>query len=219
MTGEQGTPLSLGPACSSGSVSSTGGYQPGPRGLAPHGLGHPVGGYGQPRPQIDPNIQQWFSAVDADRSGHICAGELQRALVNGNYSHFSEEACRMMIELYDVNNSGSIDIYEFQQLFNAINRWKGTFQSFDTDRSGSIDHSEMTRALQQMGYTFSPMFVEKLVTKYDMRTRKISLDNFIVVNNQMRRLTDGFRKRDSSRQGQATMHYEDFMGLAMGILH
>jgi hypothetical protein len=31
------------------------------------------------------------------RSGQIDAKELQRALVNGNWSNFSEEACRLMI--------------------------------------------------------------------------------------------------------------------------
>ena len=57
-----------------------------------------ISGYGvPPQPQVDPNIAQWFQAVDTDKSGHITASELQRALVNGNWSHFSEEACRMMI--------------------------------------------------------------------------------------------------------------------------
>ncbi len=32
-----------------------------------------------------------------DNSGQITAPELQRALVNGNWSNFSEEACRLMI--------------------------------------------------------------------------------------------------------------------------
>ena len=76
-----------------GSAPPQGGY-PG----APPPSGYPQGGYGQPQqPQVDPSVQQWFSAVDTDRSGHISAQELQRALVNGNWSHFSEEACRMMI--------------------------------------------------------------------------------------------------------------------------
>jgi len=42
-------------------------------------------------------VAAWFHAVDQDKSGQITAAELQRALVNGNWSHFSEEACRMMI--------------------------------------------------------------------------------------------------------------------------
>lgn len=53
------------------------------------------GGWGVP--QIDPQVQQWFMAVDADRSGRISALELQQALVNGNWSHFNPETCRLMI--------------------------------------------------------------------------------------------------------------------------
>ena len=45
------------------------GYQPGP----PAGL--PAG--------ADPQLWQWFQAVDADRSGQISVNELQAALVNG----------------------------------------------------------------------------------------------------------------------------------------
>ena len=55
-------------------------------------------------------IRQWFMAVDADRSGQICATELQRALVNGNMSRFSEETCRMLISMFDNNHSGTIDV-------------------------------------------------------------------------------------------------------------
>ena len=78
-----------------GSAPPAGGY-PGQAGAAPPG-GYP--GYGAPQqgPPVDPQVQQWFNAVDSDRSGHISASELQKALVNGNWSNFSEEACRMMI--------------------------------------------------------------------------------------------------------------------------
>ena len=55
------------------------------------------GGYPGAQPAVAPQIQQWFNAVDQDRSGQITAQELQKALVNGNWSNFSEEACRLMI--------------------------------------------------------------------------------------------------------------------------
>jgi len=48
------------------------GYQQGP----------PVG--------ADPQLWQWFQAVDADRSGAITVSELQTALVNGNWSSKSD---------------------------------------------------------------------------------------------------------------------------------
>merc|ERR1712062_193443 len=124
-----------------GSAPPQGGY-PG----APPQSGYTApGGYGQPQqPQVDPSVQQWFSAVDTDRSGHISAQELQRALVNGNWSNFSEEACRMMIEMFDKDKKGTISIHEFGALFQYINQWKATFQGFDTDRSGTIEQAELT---------------------------------------------------------------------------
>ncbi len=73
---------------------------PGAPGAPPAGAPPPSyggGGYPGQQPQVDPNVSQWFNAVDQDRSGTITAAELQKALVNGNWTNFSEEACRMMI--------------------------------------------------------------------------------------------------------------------------
>ena len=105
-------------------------------------------------------VRQWFMAVDADRSGHITATELQQALVNGNMSRFTEETCRMLISMFDNNHSGTIDINEFVSLFNYIEQWRRMFQGFDRDGSGSIDGTEFSQALRQLGYNFSPTFVQ-----------------------------------------------------------
>ena len=47
----------------------------------------------------------------------------------------------------------------------------------------------MFAAFQQMGYRFTPTFVQNLLAKYDARTRKLTLDNFIVACVQIKRLT------------------------------
>jgi len=184
-----------------------GGYGGAPQGQAP---GYPSGG-----PAVDAQVQQWFNAVDQDRSGRIDAKELQRALVNGNWSHFSEEACRMMIDMFDRTRSGQINVQDFANLFSYINQWKGLFESIDRDRSGYIEQAELTQAFQQMGYRFSPTFVQNLLAKYD-RQRRLTLDNFIVACVNIKRLTDSFRQRDVEMRGQATLAYEDFIGLALG---
>jgi len=201
-----------------GSAPQQGGY-PGappqqgyPGAAAPPPTGYSP--YGQPA--INPNIASWFRAVDQDNSGQITASELKRALVNGNWSNFSEEACKLMIDLYDQNSSGSIDLNEFQELFNFINQWKAVFESHDNDRSGRIEQTEFEKALGQMGYRFSPTFVQNLLTKFDPRGRKLTLDNFIISMVQIKRLTDSFRSRDREMRGTATLQYEDFVGLALG---
>jgi len=165
---------------------------------------------------VDPQIAQWFHAVDQDRSGHIDAKELQRALVNGNWSHFSEEACRMMITMFDKDKSGTISMVEFGALFAYINQWKAMFEGVDRDRSGYIEEGEFQQALQGMGYRFSQTFVQNLLSKYDQKSRRMTLDNFIVASVQIKRLTDSFRSRDREMRGSATLGYEDFIGLAMG---
>jgi len=208
-----------------GQPQGYGGAPPGQPGYRPPG-GQP-GGYGQqqqqyggaPPPQqgqVNQQIMQWFNAVDQDRSGQIDAKELQAALVNGNMSHFSEEACRMMINMFDRDKSGQINVHEFGALFNYINQWKGLFEGMDKDRSGYIEQAEFMGALQQMGYRFSPTFVQNLLAKYDQRTRRMTLDNFIVASVQIKRLTDSFRSRDKEMRGSAMLAYEDFVGLAMG---
>ena len=54
-------------------------------------------GYGGPPPGVDPTLWNWFLTVDRDRSGQISATELQQALINGNWSQFNPETCRLMI--------------------------------------------------------------------------------------------------------------------------
>lgn len=122
----------------------------------------------------------------------------------------------MMIEMFDREKKGTINIHEFGALFGYINQWKGTFEGYDRDRSGYIEQNELTSAFQQMGYRFSPTFVGNLLAKYDARTRRLTLDNFIVACVQIQRLTNSFRTRDKEMRGQATLAYEDFIGIALG---
>ncbi len=59
-------------------------------------------------------------------------------------AQFSREKI-VLADIFDKNASGTIDLGEFQQLFDYINQWKGVFQSFDKDRSGRIEQGELTQ--------------------------------------------------------------------------
>ena len=91
------------------------------------------------------------------------------------------------------------------------------FESFDENKSGIIEEGELVRAFTQMGYRLSLTFVHNLIAKYDCRSRQMTLDKFIVCCVQLKRLTDSFRVRDREMNGVATMQYEDFVGMAMGV--
>ncbi|KAL5289479.1 PEF1 family protein [Megaselia abdita] len=175
------------------------------------------GGYGgyQP-PQQNSSVQQWFTNVDRDRSGKINAEELKSALINGQGEHFSDNSCKLMISMFDKDASGTIDIYEFEKLFNYVNQWLQVFKSYDRDSSGHIDQSELTQAFTQMGFTFSPEFITFLVKKLDpIQNSRISVDNFIVVCVRLQRFTEAFRVRDTEQKGQITIGFEDFLSIGI----
>jgi hypothetical protein len=60
------------------------------------GYGAPAGFQAGPPPGADPQLWQWFNAVDADRSGSISVNELQAALVNGP-SRCLPDACPLLM--------------------------------------------------------------------------------------------------------------------------
>ncbi|KAI3384607.1 hypothetical protein SNEBB_000087 [Seison nebaliae] len=126
-------------------------------------------------------IRIWFQTVDEDGSGQISCNELQQALVNGNWSHFNRETCRLMINMFDKDNSGGIDEDEFVELWQFIQQWKNTFDTYDKDRSGTIDIEEMNSALYLLGHSYSNELLEKLFSQFKGRRNELEMDNFITL--------------------------------------
>ncbi|KAJ8919617.1 hypothetical protein NQ315_002239 [Exocentrus adspersus] len=178
------------------------------------------GGYGAPsQPAVNPEIQQWFQSVDRDRSGQINWQELQSALINGQGENFSDQACKLMVGMFDTDRNGTIGLTEFQLLYNYINQWLAVFRNYDRDRSGSIEEGELGHAFQQMGFSFSPEFVRFLITKSDFKNHRcMSVDQFIVACVQIQRYTDAFRARDKEMKGVITLAFEDYLNIAISCL-
>lgn len=64
--------------------------------------GPPYGYQPPPPPGADPQLWQWFSSVDEDRSGSITVTELQSALVNGELRFFlMYEIIAPVLKYYD----------------------------------------------------------------------------------------------------------------------
>ncbi|XP_015122454.1 peflin isoform X2 [Diachasma alloeum] len=166
--------------------------------------------------QISPEVEQWFQAVDRDRSGKISSGELRSALANGQGGSFSDTACKLMIGMFDKEKTGMINLEEFQALFNYINAWLGVFKGFDHDNSGSIQEHELSAAFTQMGYRFSSDFIKYLIQKSDFNhTGSITVDQFIVLCVQIQKFTEAFRARDTQQTGEITIAFEDFLSVAL----
>jgi len=165
--------------------------------------------------QHNPQVQQWFAAVDADHSGRITAPELQAALMSSNGRSFADSCCRLMIGMFD-GGSGAIDVNGFGHLYNYVNQWLNAFKSYDRNQSGYIDTNEFMQALQTMGYRFSHQFVDILARKFgDKSGAGLPVDGFITACILIQKFTDGFRQKDLQQQGMITISYEDFLSMVL----
>ncbi|KAM5155714.1 grancalcin isoform 3-T3 [Callospermophilus lateralis] len=103
----------------------------------------------------DDAMWNYFTAV-AGQDGEVDAEELQKCLtqsgISGTYSPFSLETCRIMIALLDRDYTGKMGFNEFKELWAALNAWKQNFMTIDQDRSGTVEHHELSQAIAIMDF-------------------------------------------------------------------
>ncbi|KAJ7197167.1 hypothetical protein GGX14DRAFT_552439 [Mycena pura] len=204
---------------------------------ANHGSRH---GHHTPQPSGgDPLLFQYFSAVDQDRSGSISVTELQAALINGNWTRFDLDTVKMLMGIFDTDNSGTIDfkggqasvilslvLYsnasEFSGLWKYISDWQNVFVHFDRDGSGSIEGSELQQALKSFGYNLSPTLLTLVERKYASTLATgygpppgITFDRFVRACVVVKTLTESFQRVDTDRDGWVQISYEQFMSMVL----
>ncbi|KAK9765786.1 hypothetical protein K7432_005602 [Basidiobolus ranarum] len=164
----------------------------------------------------DRQLQDWFKAVDSDGNGKLTTEELQNALLNDNMSQFNLETVRLMMNMFDRDQSGYIDIYEFVGLWRYIEKWRACFRNFDRDGSGSIDAGELKHALRTFGYNIGDRLIHTVILKYDRHGKgDITFDSFIQVCVTIHSLTSSFRNFDTDSDGWVYINYEQFLELVI----
>ncbi|ORX56769.1 EF-hand [Hesseltinella vesiculosa] len=164
---------------------------------------------------INPQLWTWFRAVDTDGSGQLTVDELQRALINGDWSPFNIRTVHMMINMFDADNSGTIGFSEFTSLWVYIEEWRRCFQTFDRDGSGTIDRQELTQALRAFGFNVSEKSVAFMIQKLDRGSHSIPFDSFVRTCVIFKSITDSFRAVDTDQDGYIQIGYDQFLDLVI----
>ena len=170
---------------------------------------------GQP---IEATIVKLFKQVDTDNTGRIDKVKLEKALQVGMQVNFSHETCSKLIKFYDQSGSESVNVNEFQQLYQMVTTWKQVFDLHDVDKSKDLNECELQKAFRYLNHNLSPTFIQSLLTKQNPSTKKLTLEKFIFVSFEVKRLTERFHARDPNRTGKVTMKYEEFVGVALDII-
>lgn len=163
-------------------------------------------------------LKDIFDKVDRDKSGFISIDELQKALSNGTWKPFNSETVRLMIGMFDKQNTGQISFQDFGALWKYVTEWQNCFKSFDKDNSGNIDKSELQNALRTFGYKLSDSTVEILMKKFNREGKNtILFDDFIHCCVMLNLLTASFSQHDADKDGVITLQYEQFLSMVFSL--
>ncbi|XP_060524440.1 peflin-like [Cylas formicarius] len=173
---------------------------------------------GRPTNNIHPAVEKWFNAMDTKNEGKITSRELQQAFDVFQGRHFSDATCKFVVRLFDLDKNGGLDVKEFESLYYYIKQWLNAFNSYDRDKSGYLDETELGFALKHLDINFSPDFIKFLVTRTNPKAKKISLDQYLITCIQIQRFTDEFKNRDVDYSGTISITYEDFLEMILRCL-
>lgn len=164
---------------------------------------------------LERQLRELFDRVDRNRDGRLDEMELGNALANDDGTRFQSSTVRLMIRLFDTDDSNAIEFKEFYHLWNYILHWKKTFQKCDLDQNQKISFGEFQTAIESFGYRLPTDIVLFVFQKFgDFNANKpmtIKFDMFVESLIWLLRCTNIFKKFDLKGNGIATISFQDFV--------
>jgi peflin len=166
----------------------------------------------------NPELVQWFRAVDADGSGSISVPELSAALSSAGVP-FSLATTEKLLRMYDKDKSGEITFNEFQDLHQFIMSMKNGFRQRDTSGDGRLDGNEVRAALTASGYQLSEQTFQALMRKFDRQRRgSLGFDDYVELSIFISKVRNVFSFYDRQRTGQVTFNFDTYVAGTVSIL-
>jgi len=187
-----------------------------------------------------PNVLQdecraWFFAIDQDGDGRLSSDELRNALLNNGGLRFSVNTVKYLMSIFDRDGNGVITYDEFEPLWIYMTEWRQMFDSFDEDRDGRIDATELGRALAYYQIRIPPHILDTLVKKYGIipsRNRppgygnvqvhpqvhhrpQMELDQFVCASIVVREMCDLYEK--CSAGGRSPIGRDEFLQAVISL--
>lgn len=164
---------------------------------------------------------QLFNNHDIKNTGRLTADELQNLLQNDDGSHFCTSSIESLISLFGGSRFGTVNLTEFISLYKRVKKWRKCFVDNDKNGSFTLTMAEFHNALESLSYMIPFEIDEKLFECYaeyfdeNKTGKELKFDRFVETLVWLMRLTKVFRKYDLNQEGMATIHYKDFIDVAL----
>ncbi|XP_076145628.1 calpain-9 [Alosa pseudoharengus] len=154
----------------------------------------------------------------------ISARELQQVL-NGvlsrrkeiKYEGLSLNTCHSIINLMDVDNTGTLEFQEFKIFWDKLKKWIMLFLSFDTDRSGRMSSYELRIALNAAGMQLNNKLLQLIGLRFADDNYDIDFDDYLTCIVRLENMFRVFQALDRLKRGEVTMNMTQFLLLSMNV--
>ncbi|XP_078483722.1 calpain-9-like isoform X2 [Ciona intestinalis] len=144
--------------------------------------------------------------IDAFELRDIINSVMKKNASAGKFEGFGLEACRSMVALMDVTNSGKLDYDEFKALWVRVRKWINIFKQFDKDGSGNFDSYELRDALSHAGYSLSSRLYQMLCVRYASKDLTIDMDDFVLLSVRLETMFNSFNEfKGSGREAKISL--------------
>jgi len=159
------------------------------------------------------NLQGMFQNADRDRSGKISTMELSQMPFFDRTIGLPN--AKTLMKVFDKDNSGQIDFFEFATLHSFLSSMMNAFQQADTDRSGSLDAREIWSAVSGAGFQVGLGTIQEICAGFPMngppgekKSSGINVEQFISICSRLAAIRSIFEWNDRGRTGRVTFSYE-----------
>lgn len=109
------------------------------------------------------------------------------------FSGFSDDTCRSLVAMKDIDRSGKLDYEECMKLYYDILLWAAVFKKHDEDGSGNFNSYELRAALNVIGVSVSNATFNSLVQRYSNHDGVIEFDDYIHCVSRLSSMFDTFK--------------------------
>ena len=180
--------------------------------ITPESIDRPMG---PPPPEDDGSDKEvlWSRFKAAGGGAPLTEVQLGKTLLNSDQALFDYRTVYMLMRMFDVDQTGSVDFDEFCGLSKYLSAWLGLFETFTGAKdSPGISYDQFNSAIIRFGYRLSSQIVHLLYGTFVERDEgSMSFDLFVQTFIFLKLSTDVFKEYDEDRDGYITLAFEEML--------
>ncbi|CAM9576678.1 unnamed protein product [Lampetra planeri] len=150
--------------------------------------------------------------IKADKLQEILNLEIQKCIKDTTMVvKFSMESCRVLVSLFDIDNSGQLGYEEFIHVWEFIKMSLNAYKMCDVDKSGTLSSTELPMALEHARFKVGKLMQRLIMMRFSEPNLTISFDCFVCCLAKMYAAFNIFTSLDAAGTGTITLNLHEWM--------